>query len=642
MVYVATDVGVFSSSTGSPVWTEVGPAPSSVQAGYLPNVSVTALRIFNSGGMKHLRASTYGRGIWDFNLAVVPDYQFSFTTSSQTIFPTQNAVFNGTATALNGYNSSVALTCTGTVPSTCNLSPTSVTPTSPGVGFTVTTAGAVGDYAFNSHGVGSDTSHVTHDFPLALHVVDFAIGAPSPGSVTVNRPSTSQTITFQVSASGAFSGSVALSCSGLPSGVNCNFSPSATVNPTSSNPVTVTLTISTSLTTPPGTSTVTISASTAGAPAAKTQPLSLTVTAIPDYILSTGISYSTTVNRAIQISGSLSSVNGYNSPVNLSCSGAAPSTCTPSPSSVNPTAGGAPFTVTVNSATAGTFNFAITGTGTDSAHITHGVAVQLFVNADFTVSSKVSTQSVMAGQTATYMLTFTPVGGSTFGNTVNYSYSGQPAQSTVNFSPTSIPGTSGTTTVTLSVVTMGPNSSQRRVISHANRLLIPIGLPVMGVLLTGLGRGTRRRRQFAAGLCLVIALTVLLLACGGGGNTTPPPPVVSVTISPTSANLFTNGSQQFSATVTGSTNTQVNWQVNGTAGGNSTTGTISNAGLYTAPATVPSSAVNVTAVAQADTNKSASAPVTINPSTASGTYAITVTAMLGGVQHSIPVTLVVQ
>ena len=94
--------------------------------------------------------------------------------------------------------------------------------------------------------------------------------------------------------------------------------------------------------------------------------------------------------------------------------------------------------------------------------------------------------------------------------------------------------------------------------------------------------------------------------------------------------------------MTGSTNTQVNWQVNGTAGGNSTTGTISNAGLYTAPATVPSSAVNVMAVAQADTNKSASAPVTINPSTASGTYAITVTAMLGGVQHSIPVTLVVQ
>jgi len=32
-VYVATDVGVFSSSTGSASWTEVGPVPSSGQAG---------------------------------------------------------------------------------------------------------------------------------------------------------------------------------------------------------------------------------------------------------------------------------------------------------------------------------------------------------------------------------------------------------------------------------------------------------------------------------------------------------------------------------------------------------------------------------------------------------------------------------
>jgi hypothetical protein len=366
-------------------------------------------------------------------------------------------------------------------------------------------------------------------------------------------------------------------------------------------------------------------------------------TPIPDYAMVTnGVSQNTTVNQPLQITGTLTSIGGYSSPVNLSCTGVPPSTCTPNLTSVTPTAAGAPFTITVSSAIAGTFNFTITGTGTDSSHITHGVPTTLIVNADFTVSSNVSTQTVMAGQTATYMLTFTPVGSSTFGGTLNYSYSGQPAESTVNFSPTTIPGTSGTTTVMLHVVTMGPNSSQRRVISHANRLLMPIGLSAMGLFLTGLGR-LQRRRQFAAGLCLAIALTVLLPACGSVVvKTTPPPPVVSVTISPTSANLFTNGTQQFTAIVTGSTNTQVNWEVNGTAGGNSTTGTISAAGLYTAPATVPSSAVNVTAVAQADIITTASATVTINPSTANGTYTITVTAMLGGVQHVTPVTVVVQ
>ena len=44
---------------------------------------------------------------------------------------------------------------------------------------------------------------------------------------------------------------------------------------------------------------------------------------------------------------------------------------------------------------------------------------------------------------------------------------------------------------------------------------------------------------------------------------------------------------QFTATVTGTTNTAVTWSVNGVAGGNSTVGTISTSGAYTAPATAP-------------------------------------------------------
>jgi hypothetical protein len=90
------------------------------------------------------------------------------------------------------------------------------------------------------------------------------------------------------------------------------------------------------------------------------------------------------------------------------------------------------------------------------------------------------------------------------------------------------------------------------------------------------------------------------------------PAVVSVSVSPTSASVQTGATQQFTATVTGSSNTAVNWQVNGVAGGNSTVGTISMSGLYTAPAAVPSpSTVTVTAVSQADTTKSASATVTV-------------------------------
>ena len=96
-------------------------------------------------------------------------------------------------------------------------------------------------------------------------------------------------------------------------------------------------------------------------------------------------------------------------------------------------------------------------------------------------------------------------------------------------------------------------------------------------------------------------------------------PQVSVSISPTSATVQTNATQQFTATVTGSSNTGVNWQVNGVAGGNSTVGTVTAGGLYAAPAAVPSPAsVTVTAVAQADTTKSASAAVTVTSSSGGG------------------------
>src|SRR5215469_1778199 len=101
--------------------------------------------------------------------------------------------------------------------------------------------------------------------------------------------------------------------------------------------------------------------------------------------------------------------------------------------------------------------------------------------------------------------------------------------------------------------------------------------------------------------CLLFSIT----ACGGGtanneGGGNPPPPVVAVSISPTSATISADGTQQFHATVTGSSNTAVQWEVNNVAGGSSQTGTISNAGLYTAPSTTTTLQVTVTAVAEAD------------------------------------------
>lgn len=133
------------------------------------------------------------------------------------------------------------------------------------------------------------------------------------------------------------------------------------------------------------------------------------------------------------------------------------------------------------------------------------------------------------------------------------------------------------------------------------------------------------RRRFNCQSLLIVAVTFCMAlaaaSCGGGGSKnsfpppTPTPAGVAVTVSPTGVTLVTQQTQTFAAAVTGSTNTAVNWQVNQIAGGNSTVGTITTAGVYTAPASVPSPAmVTVTAVSQADTTKSANATVTITNS----------------------------
>jgi hypothetical protein len=101
------------------------------------------------------------------------------------------------------------------------------------------------------------------------------------------------------------------------------------------------------------------------------------------------------------------------------------------------------------------------------------------------------------------------------------------------------------------------------------------------------------------------------------------PSNISVVVSPGAASVPNFGTQAFSATVTGSTNTAVTWQVNGTLGGSQTLGFISTTGLYVAPGGVPTTSdgtggtttttLTVTATAQADNKTTGSATVTIVP-----------------------------
>jgi hypothetical protein len=91
---------------------------------------------------------------------------------------------------------------------------------------------------------------------------------------------------------------------------------------------------------------------------------------------------------------------------------------------------------------------------------------------------------------------------------------------------------------------------------------------------------------------------------GSNGGST-----VQVSVTPFSISIAAGTTQQFTASVTGSSNTAVTWSVDGIAGGNSTVGTISTSGLYTAPTS--SGSHTITATSQAVASSAGSATVAV-------------------------------
>ena len=344
VVYVGTDVGVFSSVTSGAAWAEVGPAPSSGTAGYLPDAPVTRLRLFSNNGSKILRASTYGRGIWQFQLAVgTADFTVSVPTTTLTTYPNQTAVFNGTLTSVNGYANSVDLSCTGTTPFACSAGTTPVTPTTGGASFVINAANSTtGEFTnFKIHAAGTDSVPQVHDTPVTLHVVDFTLGALNPPAVTVNIPNPSVAVTIPITVSSNFTDAIAFTClNAVANNVSCAFTGIASTS--------ATLTVTPTAGATASTFVLNISANAVAHPAlvAKTATLSVTLTANQDYklaISNTPLTATVLGNPTATFNGTLTAFNGYNKAVTLSCifgTTPPPAKCTVATSPLTPTTGG--------------------------------------------------------------------------------------------------------------------------------------------------------------------------------------------------------------------------------------------------------------------------------------------------------------
>ena len=281
----------------------------------------------------------------------------------------------------------------------------------------------------------------------------------------------------------------------------------------------------------------------------------------------------------------------------------------------------------------------------------------------FTAGAPTS-HTVLSGQTTlNYSFTATPTSGSTFVNAVIITCSFSPADPTLTSSICSysvnggaaqsgtatIPAGSGTSTVTMTIVTAGPNSGTGSTLRHRsdNRLpWLPLTLPLAGVVMVGFARRKMSRGATVAGMCLMLVLAGFLIACG---SSSPPVSITSVTGSASSIfpqnTGWTNSTATFTAVLANdSGNKGVTWAVT-TANGGTIVSADPTHGTYTPPtiaAGLPSN-VTITATAVADTSKTGTASIALNPTTVPGTYTVTVTAAEAGATSQTPsVTLIDQ
>jgi DNA-binding beta-propeller fold protein YncE len=127
-------------------------------------------------------------------------------------------------------------------------------------------------------------------------------------------------------------------------------------------------------------------------------------------------------------------------------------------------------------------------------------------------------------------------------------------------------------------------------------------------------------KRWKLGSILTFAMALGVVGCGSSSTSS-----VVLTITPITASVITNTTQQFSSNVTGSTNTTVTWTLTCATGVTAPAcGTInSTTGLYTAPAVLPTvpgtngglpvvtPTATITATSQADTTKIQTATITI-------------------------------
>ncbi|HZR27564.1 MAG TPA: polysaccharide lyase 6 family protein [Terriglobales bacterium] len=178
------------------------------------------------------------------NAGLAPDFTFSATPASQTVTAGGSTSYTVSVSPTNGFNSSVSLGVSGLpTNTTSSFTPASISGGSGSSTLSVatTTSTPPGNYTLTATGSGGGASHSATTL-LTVNPVptqDFSIAA-SPASRAVTAGG-STTYTVNVGAINGFSGSVALSITGLGAGASGSFSP-ASITGSGASTLTITTT----------------------------------------------------------------------------------------------------------------------------------------------------------------------------------------------------------------------------------------------------------------------------------------------------------------------------------------------------------------------------------------------------------------